>query len=212
MKKIIFVLIILVTSTAVFSQVEYGIYFKTGVSNISNTTRFNAEYSFSGDFGFFTDFEVINEHYFVGTGIHMQLIKGFETDEGDYEDPFTGFNYTWYQEEKVLISYLAIPVDFGFKIKSFKFYTGLQASILMTSKQKSVYETIFDGKDFVNTEVINPQIDEYDFGWRIGAAYNLLDNIAFTLDFYQGLNNIILAGDNGVAKISQATAGISVTL
>jgi opacity protein-like surface antigen len=95
-------------------------------------------------------------------------------------------------------NYLIIPVMAKYAITdAFSLEAGPQIGFLMSAKWKAAGESV-DAKDAYNST---------DFGFNIGAGYDVAENINIGLRYSMGLSNIIK--DSGDSKTQNSNIGLT---
>ncbi|MBA3664568.1 MAG: PorT family protein [Bacteroidetes bacterium] len=223
MKNLIFIALLIYSSSS-FSQQDFGIKVNGGVSQI--TAKINS----SGDivtqkFYFLPSFQAgflyhlhLGKKSLLGTEILFMQIEGKEhmqtQDIDSYGNP-TGFITT--TDISRHISYLSIPIYYGYKIKKFSINFGFQVGIPIKSSARYKTEYVYNGDKIISDDNYNSlPIDNYDFGTKSGLMYNLSKKFTIETTYYYGLNNIYKSNQIFSAnilpiftmKIQQFTFGI----
>ncbi len=202
------------------AQHQFGLKAAIGVSTItSNSTFATSHESFlapSGELGIFESFE-FSPKSFAGIELYVSQISGTEALRIEVADE-NGNTEEGFANVKRGITYLTLPVYFGFRIKKFTINAGVQASLALNSwavgnsvafqnSSQQVQFTMNRGRSELH-------IDAFDIGPRIGFQFKLNDKISFDTNYYYGLNNI--AGPNSFPgfelRVRQATVGMRYTL
>ncbi len=116
------------------------------------------------------------------------------------------------------ISYLGLPIYYGFKIKKFTLNIGIQLNLALKSSGRYKSEYIYNGDKITSDDKYNNlAIDSYDFGTKGGLIYNLSKKFAFEATYYYGFNNIYKYGNITFGnprplfniKVQQITLGLT---
>lgn len=205
----------------VSGQHQFGIKANGGISRITNSMDIsNASLTFpfvpSGQGGFFYNLQLGAESL-LGAELLLSQIEGMEKLEMDLYtlNEFGNRNYLGYRKDNLYrhISYLSLPVYYGFKINRLVINAGFQISYSISNSGREKGQGVIEGENFkidIKTNDIN--IKRFDYGLKAGIIYNLTDKLAAEGTYYYGLNNI-QKGDPiiGKLKVQQATLGIRYT-
>lgn len=101
---------------------------------------------------------------------------------------FPFFNNNYYEESRMHLSYLSLPVYFGFKLRRFTCYTGFQTSLKLATSYTIVSHSSGIASDSGSQVLTN--IDNLDFGPKIGLTWRLSTYLILEGNWYYGLNNI----------------------
>jgi len=119
-----------------------------------------------------------------------QTTSEFDTD---------GYSYT--SEDKINFTYINVPVMFKyFVIKKLSIEAGPQVGFLVSAKDKYESTETFEGtvtKESKTVDVKNLH-KSIDFGFNIGAGYDITDNFFTSLRYNIGLSDI---GQGGTVNI-----------
>jgi len=153
---------------------------------------------------------------FTVSGQHQFGIKA----SGVLDDLYTlnefGRVYLGYRKDNSYrhISYLSLPVYYGFTINRLVINAGFQISYSISSSGREKDYAIVEGITYTSdNKVDNINIRRFDYGPKAGIIYNLTDKLAVEGTYYYGLNNI--QKGNPILwklKVQQATLGIRYTL
>jgi len=112
------------------------------------------------------------------------------------------------------ISYLALPVYYGLKLNKITTSAGFQISYLLASRGHSKIK--ITDPSLIPSEITYDElnIDNYDFGFRAGIAFDLTDRLSIEGAYYHGINNIL--GCDGRSdvhwKVQQFSFGLRYTI
>jgi hypothetical protein len=186
MKKVLFVVAILVASVAVQAQVKFGV--KAG-GNLSMWGGDDAEDSKS-KFGFHVG---ALANIPVSSMFSVQPEVLFSAEGAKFESGGDDINYN--------LNYINIPVLLQYNNPSgFYAETGPQIGLLMSAKAKAGDESE-DIKDFFKGS---------NFSWAIGAGYKMASGFGFGVRYNLGLGSILDADDSDI-KQSNFGFGVSYT-
>jgi len=211
MHNILVILLLFLSSVAYSSNHAFGLKLNGGVSRISNPVTFpywtwNVRFGPSGSGGFYYNYQ-FDGRSILGAELLFSQIEGREEAKGLFDDGARGYE-TFHRS----ISYISLPVFYGFNYNKFTFQIGVQVSYALRNNTKwSGYFITSDGsrRDWDFTRVHN--IDNFDFGPKAIVSYNIRDNFAIEASYYYGVNDIaskINWISVGVWRVQQATIGI----
>jgi opacity protein-like surface antigen len=206
----------------VLGQYQFGIKASGGLSRMTNSMEVSdatltTPFVSSGQAGLFYSFQ-LGKKSSLGAELLFSQIEGKEKLEIDlYTLNGVGErNYLGYSADKTYrhISYLNLPVYYGFKINGLVINAGFQISYALSSSGRKKGYAIVEGITYTsNNKTHDINIKKIDFGPRAGITYNLTDKLAFEGTYYYGFNNI--QKGNPILwklKVQQATLGIRYTL
>jgi hypothetical protein len=215
MKKLTIVLTTLTIYLSAYGQHDIGLKVNGGLSYIgtkvkSNITNQKDYFRLSGQGGVFYNF-TLPKNFMVGAELLFIQIEGKEY----YEIPFAdetgnltgeyGIDNIWRH-----VSYIGIPLYFGYSIKKFTINLGFQTNFALISSAKEKGQATVNGQlhTFEN-KYSKLNIDSYDFGPRIGLLYGLTKRFSIEANYYYGVNNIRKAPFNDWKwKVQQLTVGL----
>ena len=220
--KLSLVLSILFAFNLTVSGQQFGIKASGGISRITNSmdisnSTLSIPFVPSGQGGFFYNVQ-LGSKSLLGAELLLSQIEAKEKLEMDLYtlNEFGNRNYLGYRKDNSYrhISYLSLPVYYGFKINRLVINAGFQISYSISSSGREKVQGVIEGENFkidIKTNDIN--IKRFDYGPKAGIIYNLTDKLAFEGTYYYGLNNI-QKGDQILwkLKVQQATLGIRYTL
>ncbi len=194
-----------------FSQHDFGVKVNGGVSKI--TSKFNSDITTqkfyfvpSGQAGFLYSFSIRKS--FIGAEILFSQIEGKE----QLTIPIIDNNGNSAGEDIDIIyrhiSYLSIPIYYGFKFKKLNINLGIQSSLALASSGEERGQF---GGTAISNNFAKLNIDNYDFGARAGMFINLSKRFSIDLNYYYGINNILNDNvniPNWSWKVQQATIGL----
>jgi opacity protein-like surface antigen len=201
-----------------FGQQQFGVKISGGVSKITNTWESpNATFTMlwvpSGQAGVYYNLS-LNKKSSLGAELLFSQIEGkrkIEMDLIDIDRNHVGHATTI---DLSHISYLSLPVYYGYTINRLTILGGAQLSYAMNSSGSSKSNAIVDGENFHSEEKSNDlNITKYEFGPRAGIVYHLTDKLAIEGIYYYGINNI-QKGEPVMwkLKVQQMTLGIRYSL
>ncbi len=133
---------------------------------------------------------------FIGTDLlfnqvesRTSYIPNMQTDQSISNTPSGPFINTDYSEEyRMHLTYLSLPVYYGYKISRFSFNLGFQTSLKLgtsyTVKSHSSAGTYSAGNQALT------KIDNLDYGLKVGLSWKLSTYLDLEGTWYHGLNNI----------------------
>ncbi len=197
MKKFTFFFMGLIAfSSSAFGQLDVGIMAGGGLSKIiadRNTPNLQTKNSFapSGQSGFFYCLNV-GKKSLIGLNFLFNQIQSKEKTEFPQTDvnanPTGGFNVFRYDYR---ISYLSIPIYYGFKVKDFTLNLGVQTSFAIMNSVRTSGEVLINGSILHTKTYGNLNIDGYDIGPSAGLLFKVSKRIALEGSYYYGLKNIL---------------------
>ena len=202
----------------VFGQHTFGVKISGGVSRISSSLTFingtlKTLYTPSGQGGLFYNFK-LGDKSNVGAELLFLQIEGREKirphDIVDFNGNIIGHGGSDFYKH---ISYIGLPVYYGFKINKIIVNVGFQASIAIASSARDKGQFTVNGNTIKWDNKTNDlRVDAYDYGPRVGIVFNLNDHFALEGTYYYGINNILNSNIiDWVWKVQQATIGLRYT-
>ena len=221
--KLSFILSILFAfNFSVSGQHQFGIKAGGGLSRITYSADILGEnpttpFVPSGQAGLFYNFQ-FGKKSSLGAELLFSQIEGNEKGEMDLYalDEFGNRNYLGYRKDNSYrhISYLSLPVYYGFTINRLVINAGFQISYSISSSGREKGQGVIEGENFkIDIKINDINIKRFDYGPKAGIIYNLTDKLAVEGTYYYGLNNI--QKGNPILwklKVQQATLGIRYTL
>lgn len=214
-----FILTLLICNFNAFGQNELGIKCNMGISRLTETwdlgTGKEGESKYlvmpSGQGGLFYNWHIGNNSI-VGTELLFVQIEGKEKYKNFHQSD-SGTNSGGFVNENVWrhISYIGLPIYYGYKFNKITLNVGVQANFTLKSGGRSKGQAP-DGQGGVfnwDNHINKLYIDKYDYGAKGGIIYNHSDKFAFEGTYYYGLNNILRQNNYGVKwQIQQLTFGL----
>lgn len=213
MKKQVTIFVLLIINFEVLGQHSLGLKINGGLSRISNSiTPVNSiqipRFTLSGKAGFFYNMQ-LGSKSFLGAELLFNQIEGKEKFEFDFTDEngnnpgyATGTTYRH-------ISYLSLPIYYGFKVNNLLINIGFQASLVLasSSRLKGLATTNDEATKLDNKFELH--VDNLDFGPRLGIAFDLSDKFAIEGIYYYGVKNILSHPNPLVVwRVQQVTLGL----
>ncbi|MFI3306442.1 MAG: porin family protein [Rikenellaceae bacterium] len=141
--------------------------------------------------------------------VSAELLYSAQGDKITYEDSgdIDGYSYSEEGKEKYNLSYLNIPILYGYKVMDkLTVKAGIQLGFLLSAKNVEKYECTFDGE----TEKYDEEYDiksgcnSIDFAIPVGVAYDLTEKIAVDLRYNIGMSSIYdgYTSKNNVLQLS----------
>lgn len=222
MKIHLSILIILLFNFSIYGQQNIGIKANAGLSRIviyENSTQKVVQKSYfvpSGQGGLFYNLPLGNKSL-LGAELLFIQIEGKER----LEIPFTDQNGNPTGEFGIdnidrHISYIGLPIYYGFKIKKLTLNLGVQTSFTLASsaREKGQATDGYGGISVWDNKFDKLNIDAFDFGARAGLIFNLTNRFAVEGTYYYGINNILKKSIYNTElkwKIQQMTIGLRYT-
>ena len=198
--KLLFILFTFLIQTISFSQQKLGIKAGIGFSRLStnhntnsiyvgNYSEISDEIKLSGQLGVYYSYDFNNKYYLGSELLFMQIeteqkIKYYQ-NSNPLDNLTSTNNYTVNDEQN--ISYIGLPVYIGVNLNKMKIDLGIRVNYLIGSKGKTVGEGTNYGQGITYD---NLNINNLDYGPRIGASVNLTQNIWIEGNYYYGMKNI----------------------
>ncbi|MCE9539114.1 MAG: PorT family protein [Bacteroidetes bacterium] len=221
MKKLLYLLTIFHSSFSVFGQQEIGIKANVGLSRIYNNensplTTLKIYFVPSGQGGIFYNFNFGNKSLLGAELLFIQINGKEQLDlQGtDIHGQPSGETFTDNTEKH--ISYLGLPIYYGFKIKKLTLNLGIQTSLVLMSggEEKGQVPDGYGGISTWDNKFDKLYIDAFDFGARAGLIFNLTNKFSIEGTYYYGINNILQKDKYNSElkwKIQQMTIGLRYT-
>ncbi len=218
MKNTLIITILIVLNLSVLGQHNFGLKLNGGISRLSsNLVGTNATSKIrsapSGLGGAFYNYE-LGEKSILGVELLFSHIQSKETMSFSLINS-DGVNVGYTTSDIYRnISYLSLPIYYGFKKNRFTFNAGFRVSYALKTGGSQKGETVLNGRtEQIDYEYDELNIDDFDFGARAGLTYNLTDKIDLEATYYYGTNNILTNNNNNWTwRIQQATIGVKYTL
>ena len=219
MKKEIGIIILLLINLTIFGQHNLGLEINGGMSKIKstlNSVSTNQEFQFmpSVRLGLFYNLQIGKRSKIEAKLLFIQ-IEGKEkmtfdaTDQSGNPTGGLAIDNIWKH-----ISYIGIPIYYGFKINKTTINLGIQASFLVKSSGREKGQSPYNGRILTwDNKFDELGIDNYDYGPTIGLTYRLTENFSLEGTYYYGVNNIL---NNDITldwawRVQQITIGLKYT-
>lgn len=217
MKRKLTILLLLSINITAFSQHNFGLKVNGGFSRISNSvdpsnSTWTVQFAPSGHTGLFYNMQLENKSA-IGAELLFVQIEGKEKLKMDLID-INGNNVgTITSDIYKHISYLCLPVYYGYKFNKLKINVGFQTSFALTSSGQEKGQATYNGDLTTwDNKIDELNIDRYDFGPRAGVIFNCTDKFAIEGTYYFGVNNILGNGSpSWTWRVQQATVGLRYT-
>jgi opacity protein-like surface antigen len=219
MKQLFAILTTLIIQSTAFGQHNIGIKVNGGLSYLdtkqgaSDVTTDKIYFMPSGQGGLFYNFH-LHEKFLIGAELLFTQIEGKEYFEIPHTDNVgnplpTGIvnSYNIWRH----ISYFGIPIYFGLDVRKLNINLGFQSNFrLASSGFEKVHAPDVAGEDMSEDyKVKNINIDDYDYGVRIGLLFKLTDKFSMETNYYNGINDIKKKYmGNSKWKVLQMTVGL----
>lgn len=140
----------------------------------------------------------------VGAELLFLQMEGKKKFDGVLSDMYGNKTGTFISTTFWNISYIALPVYYGFRIKKFNINLGGQASVMVASSYNHKSHIKMDNgeTDDIRTGDDLNNIDRFDFGPRAGLFFDLSEKFALEANYYFGLNDII-SGNHVISRRNQ---------
>lgn len=222
MRKHLHILTILIFNFSVYGQQNIGIKANGGFSRIfiyDNSTQQIVQKSYfvpSGQGGLFYNLPLGNKSL-LGAELLFIQIEGKERLEIQATDQLgnpTGEIIIDNIDKH--ISYIGLPIYYGFKIKKLTLNLGVQTSFTFASsaREKGQAPDGYGGISTWDNKSDKLNIDAFDFGARAGLIFNLTNRFAIEGTYYYGINNVLKKNIYNTElkwKIQQMTIGLRYT-
>ena len=217
--KLISLCLFIAFSCSAFGQpsYSYGFNFAAGVSRVpmnGENITFSTKIGPSGVAGLFFQTK-LKKRGLLGVEVNLSQIEGRWTSEEQINDGFGNTIGTRFISGKQHITYISLPIFYGFTLKNCTLYGGVQFGLAASGKRANSITTIISGDENTSEELGNLSIVLPDFGTRIGAIWKISNKISLEAKYYQGLLNIF---DQETTKSTyfwltqQATLGVRIAL
>lgn len=155
----------------------------------------------------------LGKHSALGADLVINQIGGKEQLEVNFIDPSGNYIGNGTSQLTKQITYLSLPVYYGFRMNRLTFNLGIQGSLALLSIGKNKGKNLINGiESSFENQYSSINIDRFDFGPRAGILYQLTDKLQLEGMYYYGLNNIF--GPNGPGwtwRVQQAIIGVRYT-
>ncbi len=212
MKKQLTLIIFLTFSLQAFGQHNVGVKINGGVSKISNSLNspnLTVQLAPSGYGGLFYNLN-LGDRSIIGAELLFMRIGGKDEFTIKYFD--INGNIVGQGTETIYknISYLALPIYYGFKFNRFAINLGIQSSLVISSSSRVKGEATSNGGATSWDEKLGElNINSYDFGPRAGIIFNLTDKLAIEGKYYYGVHNILNNNEQNLSwKVQQGVIGV----
>ncbi|HEY3371571.1 MAG TPA: outer membrane beta-barrel protein [Prolixibacteraceae bacterium] len=234
-QKHLFVLVCLIAINSwAFGQQQFGVKVSGGISRLYGALEdhnhppgtMTTSFSPSGQAGLYYNFPV-GKNSAIGAELLYSHVEGGQTYQWNFKDDnytdvksleSNGSDYTFEQ-----ISYLSLPVYYGYTFKRLTINAGFQISYAFSSaghNESNYVIIIIDENDDLykrgggmNRELNALPIKDFDFGPRAGVIYRLTNRLSIEGMFYYGIQNINqITTSVEELKIQQMTLGIRYAL
>ena len=189
-KKLIslFFLIFAINIT-VSAKYDFGIKVNPGLSKIVTEDPDDSRFSFSGNAGAYFQIQLNNILVLGAEFLFVQIndLEKHEFEGTDENGNPTGEFYTsdiWRH-----VSYVGLPIYCGIKFKRFTINVGFRTSLYLSSSGRSKFYT--KDKVYFDDKFDELNIDNYDFGIRIGILLALTERFKIEGNYYYGVNNLL---------------------
>jgi hypothetical protein len=213
------ILFLFVLNVAIYGQHNLGLKLNVGLSRISDSfnpdnATLKVKCAPSGQVGLYYDFQ-LGDKLLLGTEllfIHIEGRQRIEMDLIDISGNLVGQSTTDVYDH---ISYLGLPIYCGIRFNNLKINVGFQVAYVLTSSGREKNKSVLNGNiSNWDDKSDNLNIDNLDYGPRLGLIFNLCDRLAIEGVYYYGINNILTQDIDMYMskKIQQVTIGLRYTL
>ena len=216
MRKLFLILITIIVPLSVFGQHTFGFKASAGLSKIISTsdvklTVHKNYFALSGAEGLFYNRRLRKKHLFGAELLFMQ-IRGKVHTENYASGQVGNLSGTYYIKDNwSFVSYVGVPIYYGFRYKKLNVNLGFQA--LLTMKSRGRIEGI-NGQNSVSvpyeTKINKLDVSNYNYGPRAGIMFSFTRLISVEAVYYHGINNILVTDStlNEAWTVRQITIGI----
>ncbi|MBP6334740.1 MAG: PorT family protein [Bacteroidia bacterium] len=207
------VLLVLFTTAFTFlspAQHDIGVKLNAGVSTIISKFDFDFltqefYFEFSWQTGVYYNYHLA-DHSILGIELLLSKIAGSSKEDFEVLASYGWLNYTIYLDRK--ISYLCLPLYYGFKTDKLITRLGLQSGYVLKSYEAARFD-IPSNMIVLYEDPGKLDIKEFDYGLIIGFFYSISNRIQLEATYYHGLKNIY-SGETSESnwRIQQFTAGL----
>nr|NQU89468.1 PorT family protein [Bacteroidota bacterium] len=220
MKRKVAILLLLAINLTIFGQHSIGFKLNGGLSRISNSfdpddATLTVQSALSGQGGIFYTLQ-IGDKFVIGTELLFIQIEGRYKLEAELMD-ISGNNVGHSTLDTYNhISYLGLPVYCGIRIKKLTIHAGFQVAYALASGGRYKDQVTINGETTISENTSNKlNIDDFDFGPRLGLVFHLNERLAIDGVFYYGINNI--TGNSDIEnfmsrKVRQLSIGLRYVL
>lgn len=218
MKVLVLLISLSLFTSEAFPQQALGLRINAGLSQLK--TELDDEdisqkfyFMFSGLAGIYGHFPV-TENSFIGTELLYNRIAGKEelVIKWDLLNGGPGTQEVLIYTYARHISYLSIPLYYGYVSDKFVVRGGFQFSMPLESGETFKYKVPYNIQ-VLYTEPDRLDIEKYDYGIMLGLAYKIDAKTEFEFSYYHGLNDIYDGSDRKyIWKNRQLLAGFRYTL
>ncbi len=195
MKLIILPLVFILSSASLIGQHSLGIKASFGASKLKTSYGYSMDYIDyfrpSGQLGFAYKYNLTNRSI-IGSELLYYQIRGKEHSNlaftDDFGDPIGIMKLDTWRD----ISYLGLPLYYGYNFKKFALCIGIQTSVTLFSngKERSEFPDLNGDPVITNYEFSGLNIDMLNVGPIADIKYNLTDKGAVEIMYYYGVNNV----------------------
>ena len=165
----------------------------------------------SGQAGLFYN-SLIKDKFLFGTEVLIFQIEGkdyLKLPLVDQNGPTGEYSEDWTYRH---ISYLGVPVYFGYSFKKLNVNLGLQANFVLLSSGREIGHATYQGQYYEwDNKGKKLGINFLEYGTRGGLLYKLSDKLSIETNYYYGLTNLLK--DSSIKKywtwrVQQWTVGL----
>jgi len=145
--KIIIILLFVFVNLITYGQHNFGLKLNGGVSKVNNTIKTSngtiySKFATSGQVGLLYNFDFTKKSS-LNIELLFNQIEGKERTEFDLTDEYGDIVGNVKIDFNKHLSYISLPVSYGYKLKRFQIELGFQISLLLTSSGNGQTEMLF---------------------------------------------------------------------
>lgn len=192
-----------------FSQYDFGVKINSGLSKISNSIKYDnvtssIKPSISAQVGLYLNYNLYDS-LFIGGDVLLLQIEGKEKMVYDEPSGPGIVPKTITENINTHLSYIGIPLYFGYKIKKMIVNIGFQYLYMIYSSSVDKFQ--IESQSF-ELRKSNLNLIKYNYGPSILFLFKLSEKINIEANYYYGLNTISKIIDFENRKIQQLTFGL----
>jgi len=210
MKRYLLVLLSLLVTGSILGQSRFGLRADLGISR-SYGRQDELKMHPAAQGGIFYELD-LGQKSILGGKLMFTQIEIKDEDKGHV----TAGNYTYFIATRTNyhLSYLSIPLYYGFKFNSISVNLGVEPSYHLINASNRKTETLINGVKNTTISNYSSFSNLFDIGTRIGVVYHFNDKLNLEVQYYLDLNKII--GDDiyqsYTDRVDQLTIGIAYIL
>jgi len=214
--QLIFVAIVLFSSSHLFAQTEFGLHANAGMAILKEAEGSESRKGVSGELGLYLKKSAGSKFFFSGQ-LNFSLIKDKDSrkvrvPDGDgflispNPNPLIGD-----ERLKGTIGFLNLPLSIGVNFNKIQLELGFQGGLNILDREKYTLTVDRNGEEEKSTRTEKrDRINRFDYGPRIGMGYQLTSKVRVVGFYYHGLKDIIEGYEH--RKVRQIGVGCSYSL